>query len=185
MASLADVQRKQFQDRIARIRKGGGQTGRQIYIGPADDTRGAVVKRVGPSRLREALGEMFMVPFALAIGALAMLSGRVAAYHGMANEGAALPAFVTPEHFALAGDITIAAVVLTLLGWSFRLGGGLRRLALITGFIGTMLGEAALIETAPAVFGALFSETYVAEALGTPDPFDPRVLAEGLPPLGV
>ena len=84
----------------------------------------------------------------------------------------------------MAGDIAIAALVLLMLGWSFRLGGGLRRVALLTGFVGAMLGEAALIESAPEVFAKLFSETYVADALGAPQPLD-SLAFEDLPPLGV
>jgi hypothetical protein len=96
-----------------------------------------------------------------------MLAGRAGSYHMQAQ-----PEMVPPQYadlFAVSADWAIAAVLATLLAWSFRMGHGLRCVALVSGFLAVMLGETVMVDYAPDAFAAVFSPDYVADMKSMPN----------------
>lgn len=172
--SMADQQRKGFDDRILRIAQGGPNTTGTIYLG-ATEADGA---KIPPKKRRARRGgspalAVLTWPLALAIGALCMLAGRVALYQFQAR-----PEFlemVPPQHLdllMLTADVGVAFVLALTFAWAFRLGGGMRRVFLAAGFIGVMMGEGLIIERAPDLFVPLFSESYVSAAVSGTSPIE-------------
>ncbi|MBT8474200.1 MAG: hypothetical protein HKO95_10985 [Rhodobacteraceae bacterium] len=159
MAAMAEGQRDVFVERLKRIEKGGPNTIGELLIGPGD-VEGPKLKKQRKKLRLGWLGDIAIMPFAAALGAVAMLSGRVGAYH-LTQPGAEGVAMVTSDAMILMTDIGIALTLALALAWCFKLGRGLRLVALVAGFLGVMLFEAQLIEQAPDAFVALFSETYV------------------------
>lgn len=175
MAAMADVQRQGFDERIKRIRMGGPNTIGTIYVGPVDpDEKPAKSRRQRLARVGAAggsvLGALFMWPFALLMGAVAMFAGRVAAFQISLR-----PELVPPQYAEIAplvADVGIAAVLMIALGWAFSLGAGFRRVFLAAGLVGVMMGEALIIQQAPELFVPLFSENYVAAQLAGTAPIE-------------
>ena len=171
MAALADVQRRGFDARLKRIQRGGPNTAGTIYMGSADSD-GKVIQ---PKRKRQRLGtgalrSLMMWPSALFLGAGAMLGGRAAAFHLTTQ-----PDLVPPEYATLVvlfADIGVAATLLLLIAWGLGMGRGLRKLFLISGFVGMMVAEGLVIEQAPELFVPLFSENYVAAAISGTAPIE-------------
>lgn len=164
--TMAEGQRDIFMERLNRIEKGAGNTTGKLMVGPTTPETVEAQKRAeagtGP------VGKMLMIVFAAVIGFLSMLTGRVAAFH-LTSTGA--EPMISSASMALFADFGIAAVLMLILAWSFHLGSGMRRIALVAGFLSVMLGEAMLIAQAPMVFEALFSPEYVASMLAAPSPF--------------
>lgn len=164
--TIAEGQRDVFTERLKRIERGGGNTVGRMMVGPTTPETVAEQRRVqagsGP------VANTLMIVFAAGVGFLSMLTGRVAAFH-LTSTGA--EPVITSSSMALFADFGIAAVLMLILAWSFRLGTGMRRIALVAGFLSVMLGEALLIAQAPTVFEALFSPEYVAGMLDAPSPF--------------
>ncbi len=154
MGAMARGQQDVFSERLRRIQQGAPNTAGTIYVGPTMRRRAG-----GRLPLRAVLFDLAQVPMALALGAVAMLAGRIGAFHLLATPD------LVPAEFAhvtaLGADIAIGAVLLALLGWSFAMTGGLRRVALIAGFCGMMVAEPALFAQAPGFFAALTSEDFV------------------------
>lgn len=164
--TMAEGQRDIFMERLKRIESGDGNTMGRIMVGPTDPDAAQAPRKsaseTGP------VGSLFMIIFAALVGFISMLTGRVAAFHLTSAETEPV---ISSASMALFVDFGIAAVLMVVLAWSFRLGTGMRRIALVTGFLTVMLGEALLIAQAPIVFEALFSPEYVAAMLATPSPF--------------
>lgn len=179
MGSMAQAQRNGFDDRIARIRTGASPNvmGR-IEVGPREEVRAheGKKKRGRTARMRAArqgeslLSVLFILPLAFLIGALAFFSGRVAAFHLFSGQGLYfidLPVW----RVDLWGDIALAATLALLLGWTLRLGHGLRRTALLLGFAGMMSGELLLMQTFPDVFERFYTPSYVTATVAEPFAF--------------
>ncbi len=171
MTRMAELQRRDFVDRIHRIQKGGPNTQGTIYAGPAE---AGGVQYTQPSKNRKPRGsflkELILLPFAVVVGAVSMLAGRAGSYHIQAQ-----PEMVPAQYaelFAVSADWVIAAVLATILAWSFRMGHGLRCVALVAGFLAVMLGETMLVERAPDAFAAVFSPEYVADMQTMPNALD-------------
>jgi len=166
MAIMAEGQKQSFSDRLRRIEKGGPNTSGTVYAGVLDD--GGFVeqrrrkKRRGPGRV----ARMISMPFALALGGVAMLGGRVAAYH-MAQNQEQLPVAYA-DSMLMWADIAIAAVLVVFLGWMTGILGGFRKYLAAGGVAAVLVGEAAIIQQAPDMFVPVFSEGYVAEAMAAP-----------------
>lgn len=179
MASLAEKHRKSFEDRLSRIQHGGPNCIGEVHVGPreevrardADKARKSVAKAAARARRRGSpLVTLLLLPIAAALGAVSVFAGRVASFQFFQDGG--------DYAFALAGvpsamfaDLMIAGVLAFLLAWSFRLTWGLRRLAVLGGFVAMMTGEFFVVERFPDVFAAFFSETYVAGILSAPPTF--------------
>ncbi len=157
--------------RIDHGRDGNGPGGRLFRAAAADPAgcaehrrddlcRGDRRRRAGARLpLRGVLLDLVRAPLALMLGAVAMLAGRIGAFHLLATPDLVPQAFVHAA--ALGADLGIATILLVLLGWSFDMTGGLRRVALIAGFCGMMVAEPMLYAQAPALFAALTSEDFV------------------------
>lgn len=179
MGRLPDLQKKHFSDRIKRIEVGGPNTSGTVYAGldqQAQPKRRRKKKKLKPLDHSETFSQIFMVPFAIFVGALAMFSGRIGAFHVLQQ-----PELIPPEYaalFPLTGDIAIAALVGLVLGMMFSLGGGARAMAFMLGFTAIMLGEGYLINLAPEAFAEVYSEDYVVQATANlpADPFSPEAL---------
>ena len=172
---LVERQRRTFTDRVRRIEAGGPNTSGTVYAGVDEQVHRRRKRKRGPGGA-SVLTQLFMVPFAIAVGAASMLAGRAGAYHAMAA-----PDFIPVDQaglFVLVGDIAISVGVATIAVALFSLGRGPRLAAFMLGFLAVMLGEATLIAQAPETFVSLFSESYVQTALAkAPEtPFSPEAL---------
>lgn len=147
-----------------------------LHVGPRDEVRASEAKAVekAQAKARKArtrrgspLATLLLLPVALALGALAVFVGRVAAYRLFSDDGIypVVLGGVPAEMFA---DIAIASVLAMLLAWTFHLTWGMRRVALVAGFVAMMVGEVNLMQSYPDLFAAFFSDTYVAGMLADP-----------------
>jgi hypothetical protein len=180
MGNLADLQHKHFSDRIKRIETGGPNTSGTIYAGindAAQPKRGRKRKKKAVAMDRsDVFSSFFMIPFALFLGVIAMMGGRIGAFQAMAR-----PDVVPSEYatlFELAGDIGIAFILASIFMLLFRLTSGARALAFSIGFAAVMLFETSMVQKAPDMFEALFSEEFVTTAIASApaDPFSPEAL---------
>ena len=173
MAVIAEGQRQSFTDRLHRIERGAPNTMGTIYAGTLEDGGGMEHrkrKKAPSKRKKTALGTLMSLPVALAIGAAAMLAGRVAAFHLAQN-----PDVLPPEQAEMIlrwADIGIAVTLMLILGWITGTLRGIRKFALAGGVAAMMLGEVAFIQQAPDLFIPMFSEDYVQQAIVTPSPLD-------------
>lgn len=175
MAAASETHRQTFEDRLARIKQGGPNCMGHLHAGPSTEVRARDAQpaaRIQPARAPKRrrgspVVTLFLLPVAALLGALSMFVGRATAFHFFSDEG--------PYAFTLAGvpasmfaDILIATVLAMILAWSFQMTWGLRRAALVAGFVAMMVGEFDLMQTYPDLFETVFSETYVAGALADP-----------------
>jgi hypothetical protein len=174
MASMSELHRQSFEDRLARIRQGGPNTIGEVHIGPREEVRARDAKaavKVLQSRKKKRRGSivstLLVLPVAAALGAFSIFAGRVAAFQLFSEEGlySVALAGVPATMFA---DILIASVLAMVLAWTFHMTYGLRRVAIIGGFVAMMTGEFMLIQEYPEVFSAFFSDTYVTAVLANP-----------------
>lgn len=174
MASMADVQRDSFEERLGRIQEGGPNTLGQTLIGVAEPEkvtkaqRKRMAKRAKAQRAQKKktsfFSDVLMSPFAAAIGAVSVLAGSLFGYHFLTPEGR-YPIEDPNPYLVLTGDIGLAVLLALILGWAFKLlGAPLRRLALIAGMGALMFGEHLIIERYPDVFAQLYSEGYVTDS---------------------
>lgn len=174
--SLSQKQLSNFSDRIRRIERGGPNTSGTIYAGIDEAQHRKRKRKKKRTDGAPLIAQLFMVPFALVLGAGSMLAGRAAAYHAMIT-----PEFIPPERaeiFSLTGDIGIAVAVATFFVLLFALGRGARLIAFMIGFLGVMLGESFIISKVPEPFASVFSPEYVQTAIAKApaDPFSPEAL---------
>lgn len=166
MAIMAEGQRRSFTDRLRRIEKGGPNTTGTVYAGVLDD--GGFVQQAKRKKKRAPgrVARMISLPFALAMGGVAMLGGRIAAFH-MSQNPEQLPVAYA-DSMLMWADLAIAAVLVLLLGWLTGILSGLRKYMAAGGVAAVLIGEAAIIQQAPEMFIPVFSEGYVAEAMAAP-----------------
>jgi hypothetical protein len=172
---MAEQHRQTFEDRLARIREGGPNCMGTVHAGPRAEVRAkdrkasATVQVPVKSRKRGSspFATLAALPVALLLGALSVFVGRVAAYRFFSEDGlyTVAVAGVPAEMFA---DVAIATVVAMILAWTFHYTWGMRRAALVAGFVAMMVWEVNLMQVYPALFETAFSETYVAGMLANP-----------------
>lgn len=164
-----EIQKRQFSDRLTRIARGGENTTRHVYIGPVEEAvnRGSArksrrVRRVATLRRsgRTFFSEIFMVPFAMLAGGAAVIAGRVAEFHLVTPELTLQAGVAAP--YVVYANVAIALALWVILGRVFRLRGGSRGRAMLSGFLAMMLFEGIAIARYPHVFAQLYSEPYVA-----------------------
>ncbi len=177
-----DEHKKKFEERLKRIQRGAPNTMKQIYVGEA--TEGAS-KSGGGSRAFGLMAGLLVLPVAAVLGGLSMAIGRFGSYHLASDDGAFTVATLTefsPHLGGLMGAILLGSVVCVILRWSFRLGRPMQALAMLLGFSAALFGEAQMVEQAPGLFAALYSEGYVLDTLypNTPSVLDPTLT---LPPV--
>lgn len=175
--SLSNSQRRGFEDRLSRIKKGGDNTMGEVHIGPRDEVRAgekAVAKntvRMKRKTKNVKIGEgssMTLVPLAFVFGAMSMFVGQAAAYHMFADTGliqldmsglSAVEPYLPYAHFVFGGVLAL------LFGWTFRMTSAVRFLALVGGLAVMVHYQSDIIQKAPGVYQAFFSKAYVKEAL--------------------
>lgn len=175
--AISNVQRRGFEDRLSRIRKGGDNTMGEVHIGPRDEVRaGQKTKAKNTVRMKKKtrnvkIGEgsnATLIPLAFVFGAMSMFVGQAAAYHMFADTGliqldlsslAAVEPYVPYAHFLIGGILAL------LFGWTFRMTSALRFVALVAGLAVMVQYQGNLIEKAPGLYQAFFSKTYVKQAL--------------------
>jgi hypothetical protein len=160
-----DEHKKKFEERLQRIQRRAPNTMGQIYVGEA--TEGAS-QSAGGSRVAGWLAGLLVLPVAAVLGGLSMGIGRFGSYHLASNDGAFTVATLTeisPHLGGVLGAILLGSLVCVILRWSFRLGRPVQGLAMLLGFAAALFGEAQVIERAPGLFAALYSEAYVMDTL--------------------
>jgi hypothetical protein len=176
LGGISEQHRQTFEARLARIQNGGPNTMGTLHVGPRDEVRASEAKvvekahakaRKTRSRRGSPLATVLLLPVALALGALSVFVGRVAAYRLFTDDGI-YPMTVAGVPAEMFGDIAIAAVLAMVLAWTFHLTWGMRRVALVAGFIAMMVGEVNLMQSFPDLFATFFSDTYVAGMLADP-----------------
>jgi len=164
LAIGSEIQKQSFQERLTRIRAGGENTTRHVYIGPVEEVETGQrsrrrLRRVaslrGGSR-RPFFSEILMVPLALAVGGVAVVAARALGFHFLIEE----PLYADYTWYA---DLGLAAVIALILRWSLRLSGGVRGKAFLAGFVVMVLFQALFVVRAPEIFERLYSEAYVAD----------------------
>jgi hypothetical protein len=161
-------QKAQFSDRLNRIAMGGENTTRHLFIGPVPEAANGKPAKVTrntavvlwDSRF-SGLQEVVMVPFAMAVGALAVVVGRAVEYH-----------FVTEELALRAGslgayagysNLLLSALFILILGRALQIGRGARGKAEFVGFMAMLMFEGLAVVRFPEVFSVVYSADYVAE----------------------
>lgn len=175
--SLDHAQRKGFEDRLSRIKKGGANTMGEVQIGPRDErdvrkSRPGNTVRLKKKKAKNVnIGEGSNLVFgmiAVLVGGLCMIVGQAAEYHLFHPDGVfnvaipieALQPALPYAHFIIAALLAIA------LGWAFGLTNMIRRMALIVGLAGAAVWQTDLVQRYPGIYTAIFSEAFVAEKLG-------------------
>lgn len=175
--ALTDAQRKGFEDRLSRIRKGGANTMGEVQIGPRDEATARTSRPTNTVRIKKKkqknvnIGEgsnLVLAPIAAVIGGMSMFVGQVAEYHLFQPGGLftisvpidAVTAYLPYSH------IIIAAILAFALSWAFSLTNLVRRMALVAGLAAVAVWQTDLIERYPGIYAGAFSESFVAEKLG-------------------
>jgi hypothetical protein len=173
------VQQESFKTRLERIKSGGENTTRHVYVGPVDEAVGERSRgkkgrsRPAPTLVRPTrpqyanrtfFGELFMIPVALAAGILSLVGARVVSNRILAEQG-----FYSEQFFGIAGS-TIGIVSLVILftmlfRMALTLKGGVRGRAEFAGLAGMILFENLAISRAPDIFAALYSQEYVSQII--------------------
>ena len=175
--AMAQVQRQSFEDRLARINKGGDNTMGAVQIGPRDEESARTGKakntvRVKAKRKKNVrVGEgsnLVLVTVAFLIGGFSVFVGKAATFHFF-TEGGLMPLTVPVEAlvpYAPYAYLLIGGLLALAFAWSFALNGLLRKMAVALGFAAMLYGEAQVVEQFPKTYANFFSKAYVAEVLG-------------------
>jgi hypothetical protein len=175
--ALADGQKKGFEDRLSRIRKGGANTMGEVQIGPRDEVDARKSKPTNTVRLKRKkaknvnIGEgsnLILAPIAAVVGGLSMFVGQATEYHlfqpgGLFNISIPVEAIAPAIPYA---HFIIAILLALALSWAFGLTNLVRRMAMIAGLAAVTVWQTELVERYPGVYSGVFSEAFVAETLG-------------------
>ena len=180
MATMADMQRQSFQERIQRIQKGAPNTIREGQLAALTEVQGrsSAGKRTAKAQeaaLRKLRGDikprgrnrLSAVMLALAVGAASLVAGRAVAYR-LSAEGGILAQDVAGIPAVLFGDVAIAACLAILLTRFLGFTSRPSRVAVVIGFAAMMASETFLVRAYPDVFSAVYSESFVASTLAAP-----------------
>jgi hypothetical protein len=171
MMSGTDAQQRGFKDRLTRISKGGPNTTRHVHIGPSAEAVGGRKNKtrdrmIRVERKRTFFGEIFVVPFALLAGLVAILAARVLTFHYL-GKIEVLDTTIGGIH----GQTIAAGVIALVLLMAFRsvlnFKGGARGKAILVGFLAMALFEDVAVVRAPDLFSLLYSQPYVADVVAT------------------
>ena len=179
--SIASAQRSGFDERLGRINAGGPNTMGKMLVGPGEEVRAKDAKKAAKQmkkraakkaravRTGDTAGDIMAFPFALLIGALCVVAGRVASWQFLTPGGPMADQITLPEQVAslplpLFADLAIAAVLALMLAWAFKWTSGLKRLGVILGFGAMISGEVFLVQMFPDIFANFYAADYVASA---------------------
>ena len=162
MATI-NLQKDEFQDRLARIRKGGPNTAGTIHIGPVDED-----VLLGRKRVRFegfGTGGLLLFPFAVVWAVIfGMLAVFAARYVRLELDGSALYGVATSNTLMLV-DFSIAMFIAFCLRHSFRVRSRVQMAIL---FVGIGLGLTGMHNMAylfPEQMGAIYTQAWVSEGM--------------------
>ncbi len=170
--SLAEAQRKSFEDRLGRIRVGASNTMGEVHIGPAEDRRANEGKPKNRVRIKSRkkqnvrLGEgsnSVLIPVAVLLGGLSMFVALAMQFHLFDPRGALQLGVPHPalEPYMQYAPFVFASVFALAVSSTFRLNTFLRRTVLIAGVMAGFVFHPQLVNTLPGVHVAAFSKEYV------------------------
>ncbi len=154
-----------FNDRVARIRSGQQFEADNLVGAPTMQRFRKTAKRRERQKQAEAvtLGgavrEVFILPFALISGLLAVLAARLAWFH--LSQNGLLPTSIAD--FGIRGEAMLATISVMFFIVAFKLRRGLRIWAVLAGFFFMAFGENAFAQTLPGIWQAIFSPDYTAQ----------------------
>ena len=172
--SLSNAQRDGFDRRLSNIRKGGANTMGEVQIGPRDETtarKGS--KHSNTVRLKKKRNKkvkdldrgstIALLPLAAFFGGLSMFVGQAADYQlfnagglfAMAAPHPALEPYMQFAPFAFGGILAL------LFAFTFRLGSGLKLVALVAGFWAVFQYQTNLVMIFPGMYEGFFSKPFV------------------------
>lgn len=174
------IDRSAFDQRLGRIRDGGPNTMGKMLVGPGEEIR-AKDARKAQARMKKEMrksfrrarglsgGDFIAFPLAIAMGAIAVVAGRIATWQFLTPGGPLAERITLPEKVAvlplpLFADLAIAAVLALMLAWAFSFATGLKRLGVVLGFGAMISGEAFLIQRFPDVFANFYQQEFIASA---------------------
>lgn len=173
--SMANAQKRQFQDRIGRISKGGPNTLGQLYCGVSEEAKSKPQKSRGKRKVRfkgaqrsrfgRLMRETIMLPMSLMLGGAVVVMSRVGIYRFLPEGGEFTLKLGAAGEFlnGTFGLIVVASVLLLLFGAIFRTLKGMRAAATCVGFAVLLAGEGAMVERYPDVWATLYSPEYVTD----------------------
>ncbi len=170
--SLAEAQRKSFEDRLGRIRVGASNTMGEVHIGPAEDRRANEGKPKNRVRVKSRkkqnvrLGEgsnKVLVPVAAVLGVMSMFVALALQFHlfdprGLLQLGAPHPAV---EPYIQYAPFVFASVFAIAFMWTFHLSTFLRRAVLVAGVMAGFVFHPQLVDRFPGTHVAAFNKEYV------------------------
>lgn len=168
--SSADL--KSFEERLKRIHKGGPNTSGHVVVGPVEDPEKARKKSrryrkpgAFAARMKQAFTHLMLLPVSFAVGAFAIFAGIVGVYH--LNRFEVIPVAEAGFMQQVAGnaELWLALVLAGLLGWSFRLLTGPRKIGLVAGLGLAFVLQDAVIAQYPDVFANLMSDVTLDDAI--------------------
>ncbi|MCV6593118.1 MAG: hypothetical protein OIF48_09220 [Silicimonas sp.] len=167
-------QRDGFEDRLARIKKGGANTMGEVHLGPREEVRAGdksakptntvrIKKKKTKSREIGRGSAISLIFIAFVFGALSMFVGQVADFH-LFNEGGLAPIDLseTPVGpYLQFAALAIGGVLALMFCWTFRLTSILRLAAAAAGVFCMVEFHTNMVQGAPGLFVKFFSKGYV------------------------
>ncbi len=171
--SLAEAQRKSFEDRLGRIRDQASNTMGEVHIGPAEDKRAKEGRPKNRVRVRSTkdtktviLGQgsnTVLIPVGVVLGGLSMFAGMALNFHlfdprGLLQLSNPYPAL---DPYMIYAPLVFAALFALAFSWTFHLTNFLRRTALVAGVIAGFVYHAELVDFFPGTHVTFFNKAYV------------------------
>lgn len=173
--SISNAQREGFDRRLSNIRKGGANTMGEVQIGPRDETTARKGKKGHTNTVRlkkkrnkkvkdlDRGSSVAILPLAVLFGGLSMFVGQAADYQ-LFNAGG-LFAMETPhpalEPYMQFAPFALGGVLALLFAFTFRLGSGLKFVALAAGFWAVHQYQTNLVMIFPGMYEGFFSKPFV------------------------
>lgn len=164
-----------FEDRLARIHKGGANTMGEIQVGPREEIRaGSKSKPSNTVRMKKKkmkkkevgrASGMSLFLLAFVFGAFSMFVGQVANFH-MFVPGGLTPINLTETAIAPYlpyANLIIGGVLALMFAWTFRLMTMMRIIATVAGLFVVVQYHTEMVEFAPGTHAKFFSKPYVKE----------------------
>jgi hypothetical protein len=176
--SLAEAQRKSFENRLGKIRAQASNTMGEVHIGPAEAraSEGKPTNRVRIKSTKDTKTVMLgqgsnkvLVPVGFILGGLSIFGGMALNFHlfdprGLLQLQNPVPAL---EPYLIYAPFVFASVFALALSWTFRLSNFLRRSALICGVLAGFVYHAQLVDFFPGTHVTFFNKAYVKDVRGS------------------
>ena len=173
--SMSKGQRSGFEDRLARIKKGGVNTMGEVQIGPREEVRAGKTKSKPANTVRmkkrktgkKEIGRgstTSLLLLAFLFGVLSMFVGQAAGYHFFGGGLVPIDLTGTPaEPYLDQAHLILGGVLGFLFCWTFRLTSIVRVAAMVAGLAVMVQYHTDLVQQAPGVYTKFFSKAYVKE----------------------